>query len=100
VRSIEAHTDVGRSVAAWIEQAGNSSWWVRRPVPVAATARVRFPVEKGPRGTTQENYRAYLRNHIPPKWGTTPLGTIPALEVTAWIKDLRQRYAASTVAGS
>jgi integrase len=48
---------------------------------------------------TEENYRAYLRNHILPRWDTTPLGTISALEVTAWVKDLRQRYAASTVAG-
>ena len=22
---------------------------------------------------TEENYRAYLRNHILPRWGTTPL---------------------------
>jgi hypothetical protein len=48
---------------------------------------------------TEENYRAYLRNHILPRWGTTSLGEITALAVNAWIKALRQRYAASTVAG-
>jgi integrase len=48
---------------------------------------------------TEENYRAYLRNHVLPRWGTTPLGEITALAVTAWIKTLRQRYAASTVSG-
>ncbi len=48
---------------------------------------------------TEENYRAYLRNHILPRWGITPLGAITALAVTAWIKSLRQHYAASTVAG-
>lgn len=48
---------------------------------------------------TEENYRAYLRNHILPRWGTTPLGEISALAVTGWIKQLRQRYAAATVAG-
>jgi integrase len=48
---------------------------------------------------TEENYRAYVRNHILRRWDTTPLGAITALAVTAWIKALRQRYAASTVAG-
>jgi integrase len=48
---------------------------------------------------TEENYRAYLRNHILPLWGNTPLGKMSALEITAWIKSLRQRYAASTVTG-
>lgn len=48
---------------------------------------------------TDENYRAYLRNHILPRWGAVALGSISALEVTAWVNDLRQRYAASTVAG-
>jgi hypothetical protein len=48
---------------------------------------------------TEENYRAYLRNHILLRWGTTALGEISALAVTAWIKTLRERYAASTVAG-
>jgi integrase len=48
---------------------------------------------------TEENYRASLRNHILPYWQYAPLGEITALAVTAWIKALRQRYAASTVAG-
>jgi hypothetical protein len=46
---------------------------------------------------TEENYRGYLRNHILPRWATTPLGAISALEVTAWFKTLRAGYAASTV---
>lgn len=46
---------------------------------------------------TDENYRAYLRNHILPRWQHAPLGEITALTVTAWIKTLRQRYASSTV---
>jgi hypothetical protein len=32
-------------------------------------------------------------------WGTIALGEISALAITAWIKTLRERYAASTVAG-
>ncbi len=48
---------------------------------------------------TEENYRAYLRNHILPHWQHAPLDPITALAVTAWIKSLRQGYAASTVAG-
>jgi integrase len=48
---------------------------------------------------TDENYRSYLRNHILPRWGYATLGDITALDVTAWQKDLRKRYAASTVAG-
>jgi integrase len=48
---------------------------------------------------TEENYRAYLRNHILPRWGYLTLGDITALDVTTWRKDLRKRYAASTVDG-
>jgi integrase len=48
---------------------------------------------------TEENYRGRIQNHILPRWGTTRLGDITALAVTAWIKDLRQRFAASTVPG-
>jgi len=48
---------------------------------------------------TEENYRAYLRNHILPRWGCTTLGQITASAVTAWVKDLRTRLAAATVAG-
>ena len=48
---------------------------------------------------TEENYRSYLRNHILPRWGYTSLGAITALDVTTWRKDLRKRYAASTVDG-
>lgn len=48
---------------------------------------------------TEENYRAYLRNHILPRWRRAALGEITALAVTAWIKMLREDYATSTVAG-
>jgi hypothetical protein len=48
---------------------------------------------------TEENYRSCIRNHLLPRWGTTALGSIAALAVTNWIKQLRRRYAASTVAG-
>jgi integrase len=46
---------------------------------------------------TEENYRAYLRNHILVRWGATSLGDITAVDATVWLKDLRKRYAASTV---
>jgi hypothetical protein len=42
---------------------------------------------------TEENYRAYLRNHILPRWDYTTLGDITTLDVTLWLKDLRKRYA-------
>jgi integrase len=48
---------------------------------------------------TEENYRSRIRNHIQPRWGSTALGDITALAVTLWIKQLRRRYASSTVAG-
>ncbi|WP_143268666.1 hypothetical protein [Amycolatopsis vastitatis] len=48
---------------------------------------------------TEENYLSRIRNHIEPRWGTTALGDVTALAVTLWIKQLRRRYAASTVAG-
>jgi len=46
---------------------------------------------------TIDNYRSYLTNHILPHWGTSSLGEITALDVTAWIKQLRCHLAASTV---
>jgi len=46
---------------------------------------------------TEENRRC-LRLHILPRWGDTPLGEITASAVAEWLKLLRQRYAASTVA--
>lgn len=48
---------------------------------------------------TEENYRSRLRSHILPVWGSRKLGEIAASEVTRWFKELRGRYAASTVAG-
>jgi len=46
---------------------------------------------------TEENYRRCLRLHILPRWGHLSLGEITASAVTEWLKQLRQRYAASTV---
>jgi hypothetical protein len=48
---------------------------------------------------TEENYKSRIDNNILPRWGTTTLGGITALAVTMWIKQLRRRYAVSTVAG-
>jgi hypothetical protein len=93
---------------AWIEQTGKSSWRVRYPGPLAATGRAKVTVAAWAvrraetldvETRTEENYRAYLRNHILPHWRHAPLGQITALAVTAWIKALRKRYAAPTVAG-
>jgi len=47
---------------------------------------------------TEENYRAYLRNHILPQWHGAQLGGITSLAVATWRKDLCKRLAASTVA--
>lgn len=44
------------------------------------------------------SWRGYLRNHILPRWQTTPLREITALAVNAWRKQLRTHLAASTVA--
>ncbi|HEU5470653.1 MAG TPA: hypothetical protein VFV67_08365 [Actinophytocola sp.] len=46
---------------------------------------------------TEENYRRCLRLHILPRWGQLELGEITASAVAEWLKQLRQRYAASTV---
>lgn len=46
---------------------------------------------------TEENYRRCLRLHVLPRWGHLGLGEITASAVTEWLKQLRQRYAASTV---
>jgi integrase len=46
---------------------------------------------------TDENYRRCLRLHILPRWGHLALGDISASAVTEWLRQLRQRYAASTV---
>jgi integrase len=49
---------------------------------------------------TLENYRSYLRNHILPEFGDTPLGAITTLDVRMWIKQaLEDGYAQTTVSG-
>jgi integrase len=38
--------------------------------------------------STAAGYRSYLRKHIKPKWGSTPLAEINALGVSEWLKSL------------
>ncbi len=38
--------------------------------------------------STAAGYRSYLKKHIKPKWGSTPLAEIHALEVSEWLKSL------------
>lgn len=96
---------------AWVEQTGERSWRVRYPRPAGGYGSVsgfgsrkaawaaRWVETLDVETRTEENYRAYLRNHILPRWAGMPLGAITALAVTAWINSLRESYAASTVAG-
>lgn len=49
---------------------------------------------------TIENYTSSLRNHILPRFGTAPLGSITPLDIRAWTKDaLDTGYAPATVGG-
>jgi integrase len=46
------------------------------------------------------NYSGHLRNHILPRWGTTPLAELSTLDITGWIKQLHDSgYAPATVSG-
>jgi integrase len=38
--------------------------------------------------STAAGYRSYLKRHIKPRWSSTPLGAVKALEVTEWLKSL------------
>lgn len=38
--------------------------------------------------STARGYRSYLSNHVKPRWGSTPLADIKALDVTEWLKSL------------
>lgn len=38
--------------------------------------------------STARGYRSYLRRHVKPKWGRTPLKAVKPLEVTEWLKSL------------
>jgi integrase len=38
--------------------------------------------------STARGYRSYLSKHIKPRWGSTPLVDVKALEVTEWLKSL------------
>jgi integrase len=85
----DMETDRRRGV--WLDPSGAAT-----PV-VEWTERWVETLDVEPR--TEENYRGRLRNHILPQWGSRGLGEITASEVTRWFKQLRRRYAASTVAG-
>jgi integrase len=82
--------DTDRRRGTWIDPAVSKTTvaaWVERWLPTL-DVEIR----------TEENYRAYLRNHILPRWGHVSLGDITALDVTMWLKQLRAAYAISTVA--
>jgi integrase len=83
--------DTDRRRGTWLDPAG-----AKRPLADWATIWIKT-LDVEPR--TEENYRRYLRRQILPRWGTTALGDITPLAVTEWWKDLRRRYAASTIAG-
>jgi integrase len=38
--------------------------------------------------STAAGYRSYLTKHVKPKWGSTPLVAVKALEVSEWLKSL------------
>lgn len=38
--------------------------------------------------STARGYRSYLTRHIKPRWGSTPLADIKALDVTDWLKSV------------
>jgi len=49
---------------------------------------------------TLENYDSYLRCHILPRFGSTPLGSITTLDIKLWTKQAAQDgYAQATISG-
>ncbi|WP_083754180.1 tyrosine-type recombinase/integrase [Actinosynnema sp. ALI-1.44] len=82
--------DTDRRRGTWLDPAG-----AKKPLADWATIWIET-LDVEPR--TEENYRRYLRRQILPRWGTTALGDITSLAVTEWWKELRRRYAASTIA--
>ena len=38
--------------------------------------------------STAAGYRSYLKRHVRPKWGNTPVAEIKALEISEWLKSL------------
>jgi hypothetical protein len=88
-RNYASDLDTDRRRGTWIDPAAGHTAlaaWVEQWLP-SLDVEIR----------TEENYRAYLRNHILPRWGLVALGDITALDVTTWLKQLRVHYAASTV---
>ncbi|MCE7010047.1 N-terminal phage integrase SAM-like domain-containing protein [Kibdelosporangium philippinense] len=48
--------------------------------------------------TTEAQYRSLIKNHILPRWGTTPIANITGIAVAAWKKKTRAAgYATTTV---
>ncbi|WP_033329446.1 tyrosine-type recombinase/integrase [Streptomyces yerevanensis] len=62
--------------AQWVEK-----WWES--------------IEVGP--NTAAGYRSLLKNHLLPVWGPTPLSEITPTGINTWLKQLKDRYQASTV---
>jgi integrase len=88
-RNYASDLDTDRRRGTWIDPAASHTAlaaWVEQWLP-SLDVEIR----------TEENYRAYLRNHIQPRWSHVALGDITALDVTTWLKQLRVHYAASTV---
>src|SRR5882757_3080150 len=88
-RNYASDLDTDRRRGTWINPAASHTAlaaWVEQWLP-SLDVEIR----------TEENYRAYLRNHIQPRWSHVALGDITALDVTTWLKQLRVHYAASTV---
>jgi integrase len=88
-RNYASDLETDRRRGTWIDPAAGHTalaTWVEQWLP-SLDVEIR----------TEENYRAYLRNHILPRWGHITLGDITALDVTTWLKQLRVHYAASTV---
>jgi integrase len=38
--------------------------------------------------STASSYRSYLTKHLKPRWGSTQMGAVKALEITEWLKSL------------
>jgi integrase len=47
--------------------------------------------------TTAARDRSIMRNHVLPRWGTTPLGKIDDLSIQTWVTELGERLSAATV---
>jgi integrase len=85
----DMETDQRRKI--WIDPADSQTTlhaWVERWFPAQ---------DLDPR--TLDNYGSYLRCHLLPRFGTTPLGEITALDIDLWAKEATEAgYATATIA--